>query len=113
MLGELMRPIRKRLKDLHASANQGWPTIWLQSAGGLLFLFGLLCVIRVRPDAFAFGAIFAFVQIFIPIEHLSSVGWGCVAAALILLIATVPAQRKKLVHFKRDQAMLQRQDWRK
>jgi hypothetical protein len=108
-----MSAISSRLKELHTRANHGWPTIWLQSAGGLLFLFGLLCIIRVQPDVFAFGVIFAFAQLFIPDAYLSSVGWSCLVAGVLLGIATFPAQKKQLARFKKDQAMLQRQDWRK
>ena len=108
-----MTAIPSRLKALHAGANHGWPTIWLQAAGGLLFVFGLLCIIRVQPDTFAFGVMFAFAQLFIPDAYLSSVGWSCLIGGVLLGVVTFPAQRKQFTRFKKDQAMLQRQDWRK
>jgi len=102
-----------RLKELLARANHGWPAIWLQAAGGVLFAFGLLCILRMQPEVFGFGAIIAFTQHFVPDAYLSTVGWACVVVGVLLGTATLPAQRKQIQRFRRDQAMLQRQDWRK
>jgi len=108
-----MLSILIRLKALHARLNHGWPAIWLQSVGGLLFIFGFLCLIRVQPDVFALGVVFAFAQRFIPDSHLVSVGWSCVTGGVLPGIVTFSAQRRQFARFKKDQAMLQRQDWRK
>jgi hypothetical protein len=105
--------ILQKLKRLHARANQGWLTIWIQTTGGLLVAFGFLCVIRVQPDAFAFGVIVAFAQLFVPEAYLSSVGWSCIIGGLLLGIVTIPAQREQFVRFKKERAMLERKDWRK
>lgn len=108
-----MSPLLTRLKALHAWANHGWPTLWLQGATGLLMVFGVICVLQIESDPFAFGGLFAFVQHFIPPAHLPAIGWSSVATAVLLGLVTLPAQRKQLARLRRDRAMLQRQDWRK
>ena len=102
-----------RLKAFHAWANHGWPTIWLQSIGGLLVLFGVGCLFRIEPGLFGLGVIFAFAEWLITDRFLSAAGWSCVVIGVLLGLATLPAQRRRFARFKKDQAMLQRQDWRK
>ena len=100
------------LKSFCVWANHGWPTIWLQSGGGLLVLFGTVCLLRIE-SAFGLGVIFAFAQLFISESYLSPVGWSCIAIGGLLGVTTIPAQRRRFARFKKDEAMLQRQDWRK
>jgi len=102
-----------QMKALHAWANSGWATIWLQSVAGLLFVFGLICLLDVESDALGIGAFFAFAQHLIPDGYLSAFGASSVIAACAIGIATIPAQRRRFARFKQEQTMLQRKDWRR
>jgi len=102
-----------RMKTLHAWANSGWATIWLQSFAGLLFVFGLICWLHVESDTVGIGAFFTFAQQMIPDGYLRVFGASSVFVACAIGIATIPAQRRKFMRFKQEQAMLKRRDWRK
>ena len=110
-----MQPSNSRLKALVSWANHGWIAIWLQFSGAVLLVFGILCVLEMRPGIFAYGegVILAFTQFLIPDADLPAVGWSCIGLAVFLALLTITAQRTQLARFKRDQTMLQRQDWRK
>jgi len=109
--------VLEKLKSVYGWANQHWPSVWLQSAAGLLAVFGVLCLLPVEaspePSVFAIGSFFAFVQLFMSEESMRPVGAACLFVAAVLLVATVPSQKKQFARFRKDQAMLRQQDWRK
>lgn len=76
-------------------------------------MFGIGCIVQVQWGDFLFGPIFGFISLLVGEKHLSSIGWICAAASVLLFLLTFPAQRRQFARFRRDQAMLQRQDWRK
>lgn len=112
-LGEERLCMRSKLSAFHSWANCGWPAIGLQSASGLLLIFGIGCVAHMRWGDFLFGPLFGFVAMLVGEGRLSLVGWVCLFCSAMLLLLTIPAQRRQFARLRRDQAMLQRQDWRR
>jgi hypothetical protein len=112
-VGQEMTALRSKLSTFHSWANHGWPSVGFQSAGGLLLVFGIGCIVQVQWGDFLFGPIFGFVSLLVGEKHLSSVGCISVAASVLLFLLTFSAQRRQFARFRRDQAMLQRQDWRR
>ena len=102
-----------KLSAFSSWANHGWPTIWIQTAAGFLLAFGLGCVLRMGWTDFLFGPIFGVLVLTIGDPNLPNVGWTCLTLSALLALLTFPAQKRRLASLRKEQAMLERKDWRK
>lgn len=102
-----------KISAFYSWANHGWPTIWLQTGAGLLFVFGVGCVFEMGWSDFLFGPLFGLLALIIGDPNLWIAGSVCLILSVLLVLLTLPAQKRWFASFRAERAMLERQAWRK